>query len=78
VYFGMGRWSLLIGMLLVFFGLGLAVNSLRGLMDGEGKYDRDSARSTNVASLVGLLAGLAMLIGGGWLLWQIVPEYVMW
>ena len=78
MYFGMGRWSLLIGMLLVFFGLGLAINSWRGLTGSEGKYDQTSAQSTNTASLVGLLAGLAMLIGGGWLLWQIVPEYVMW
>jgi hypothetical protein len=49
-------------------GLGLAVNSLRGLASREGMYDEASTSQMRIASWLGLLLGLGLGAAGAWTL----------
>jgi hypothetical protein len=46
-------------------GAGLAINSARGLVSREGMYDADSTSTMTLASWLGIIGGILMVLWGG-------------
>ncbi len=72
-----GRW-LLFSMLAVVFGIGMVVISWRAMRSGEGQYDVESTQHASIFNVLGIILGLALAAWGGWVLWRVVPEWVLW
>jgi uncharacterized membrane protein len=70
--------SLFLAMLAVVFGIGMAVLSWRAMRSGEGQYDVESTQQAGIFNVIGIIAGLALAYWGGWVLWHVVPEWVLW
>ena len=72
-----GRW-LLLSMLAVIIGIGMAVISWRAMRSGEGQYDVESTHQAGIFNVLGIILGLALAAWGAWVLWRVVPEWVLW
>jgi hypothetical protein len=67
VYYGNGR-IVGLALLAIIGGAGLLVNSLRGLASREQMYDAESTAQMRSAGFIGILAGAALALGGGYVL----------
>ena len=65
MFFGVVGWFwILVRVVEVIVGIGLAVNSVSGLLSGEGMYDRGSAQWMTAAGWLGIAAGVVLFADG--------------
>jgi hypothetical protein len=65
------RGPLALAVLLI-LGLGLAINSPRGLFSQEGQYDTESRETMRWANWGGIALGLALT---GWAVWRFFDRF---